>query len=309
MDELFEKCKKLVLNNINGNLDKDTITALSTAILALYLTDGKIILEKMPTILRNLDIRIKPKSVVELAHEIGLYNNDNIYKNALGATNTQMNVSIKENIPTISFQYHLLVSLRGRKDIEVTNTVVHELTHLLRKISPKIEPSKITIYNGVSADYIDIKERKITRACLWFEDALVEYHAKKTTCNLMSLVKDEQLTSELKAFNKENQQYQDDPESPYKFFNFILDTLCKDQILQEKLDATFQNPSLETYNSLATYINETNKEKDFFSKYANLFNQLGTSYATNDTTNRKNIEESLLSMTEQFLTSKNSKGL
>lgn len=56
MDKLFEKCKKLVLDNINSDITEEALTTLTTAILALYLTDGKIILEKMPNILKSLDI-------------------------------------------------------------------------------------------------------------------------------------------------------------------------------------------------------------------------------------------------------------
>lgn len=160
MDKLFEKCKKLVLDNINSDITEEALTTLTTAILALYLTDGKIILEKMPNILKSLDIRIKPKTVVELANEISLSpNNEEKYKNALGAINTQMNISTKG--PSISFEHHLFISLKNRKDIEVTNTIVHELTHLLRKLKPIIEPSKIVLYNGVSADYIDIKKENL----------------------------------------------------------------------------------------------------------------------------------------------------
>ena len=76
MDKLFEKCKKLVLDNINSDITEEALTTLTTAILALYLTDGKIILEKMPNILKSLDIRIKPKTVVELANEISLSSNN-----------------------------------------------------------------------------------------------------------------------------------------------------------------------------------------------------------------------------------------
>ena len=308
MDKLFEKCKKLVLDNINSDITEEALTTLTTAILALYLTDGKIILEKMPNILKSLDIRIKPKTVVELANEISLSsNNEEKYKNALGAINTQMNISTKG--PSISFEYHLFISLKNRKDIEVTNTIVHALTHLLRKLKPIIEPSKIVLYNGVSADYIDIKERKLIRKNLWFEDALVEYHAKRTTCNLIALLKEEHQTSSLRLYNKENYQYQDDKESPYKFFNTIIDTLCTDQSFQEKLNSTFQNPSLETYQALITCLNEPTNDNTFFSKYTELFNALGTSYTTNDSTNRKEIEQEITTMTQKFITRKSTKGL
>lgn len=221
MDKLFEKCKKLVLDNINSDITEEALTTLTTAILALYLTDGKIILEKMPNILKSLDIRIKPKTVVELANEISLSsNNEEKYKNAL-----------------------------------------------------------------------------------------VEYHAKRTTCNLIALLKKEHQTSSLRLYNKENYQYQDDKESPYKFFNTIIDTLCTDQSFQEKLNSTFQNPSLETYQALITCLNEPTNDNTFFSKYTELFNVLGTSYTTNDSTNRKEIEQEITTMTQKFITRKSTKGL
>ena len=76
-------------------------------------------------------------------------------------------------------------------------------------------------------------------------------------------------------------------------FNTIIDTLCTDQSFQEKLNSTFQNPSLETYQALITCLNEPTNDNTFFSKYTELFNVLGTSYTTNDSTNRKEIEQEI----------------
>ena len=51
---------------------------LSISILALYLNDGEIILERMPKIIKNLDIiKIDYKTVCEMIREINsIYNDD-----------------------------------------------------------------------------------------------------------------------------------------------------------------------------------------------------------------------------------------
>lgn len=92
MDEIFFKCRELLLNNIQSKLSNEAIDLLSISILALYLNDGEIILERMPKIIKNLDIiKIDYKTVFEMIREINRNAVYDEYKDTAGANVTLFN--------------------------------------------------------------------------------------------------------------------------------------------------------------------------------------------------------------------------
>lgn len=71
MDEMFLKCRQLLRDNIKGKLSDEAVDLLSISVSALYVNDGEMILERMPKIIRNLDlISIDERTIFEMVKDI-----------------------------------------------------------------------------------------------------------------------------------------------------------------------------------------------------------------------------------------------
>ena len=241
---------------------------LSISILALYLNDGEIILERMPKIIKNLDIiKIDYKTVCEMIREINKNAVYDEYKDTAGA-----NVTLFNNNGIIET---LIISLSQRDSkLEIIDTMVHELTHLLRKGEVLGGVDRLSFYEGISVRHRDMLHNNVTRVHVWFEDAIVEHHAKETITTLVEFLKGEKEDSICKSLlDGEQLEYSDVEPCAYNFFNRTLDILCEDDIFKEELEKTFRTPD-HLGKGMMQRFNAVLERDDAFSDYSCLFDQM-----------------------------------
>ena len=53
MKELYNKIQELILENYQGTLDNETLDIITIAVMALYVKNPEMVLERMPNILKD----------------------------------------------------------------------------------------------------------------------------------------------------------------------------------------------------------------------------------------------------------------
>lgn len=268
MDKMFLKCRELLLGNTKSKLSDEAIDLLSISILALYLNDGEIILERMPEIIKNLDIiKVDYKTVFEMIREINRNAVYDEYKDTAGA-----NVTLFNNNGIIET---LIISLSQRNSkLEIIDTMVHELTHLLRKGEILGGDGCLSFYEGISVRHRDMLYNNVIRVHVGLEDAIVEHHAKETITTLVEFLKGEKEDSICKSLlDGEQLEYSDVEPCAYNFFNRTLDILCEDDIFKEELEKTFRTPD-HLGKGMMRRFNAVLGSDDAFADYSCLFDQM-----------------------------------
>lgn len=294
MDEMFLKCRQLLRDNIKGKLSDEAVDLLSISVLALYLNDGEMILERMPKIIRNLDlINIDERTIFEMVKDIDKKANCEEYKNTVGANITFFNSNgIVET---------LLVSLSQRDSkLAIIDTMVHELTHLLRKGTTLSGTDWIAFYEGISVRHWDMLYNSVSRVNVWFEDAIVEHHAKEAISTLVELLKSEDEDSICNSvLDGDDQEYRDVEPGFYPFFNKTLDILCEDDEFKAGLAETFRTPG-RLGDKMIRRFNMVFCDDNAFTRYSYYFDQLGETFATGDDSQREKASDEIALMTKKF---------
>lgn len=294
MNEMFLKCRQLLQDNIKGKLSDEAIDLLSIAVLALYVNDGEMILERMPKIIRNLDlISIDERTIFEMVKDIDKKANCEEYKNTVGANITFFNSNgIVET---------LLVSLSQRDSkLAIIDTMVHELTHLLRKGTTLSGTDWIAFYEGISVRHWDMLYNSVSRVNVWFEDAIVEHHAKEAISTLVELLKSEDEDSICNSvLDSDDQEYRDVEPGFYPFFNKTLDILCEDDEFKAGLAETFRTPG-RLGDKMIRRFNMVFCDDNAFTRYSYYFDQLGETFATDDDCKREKTSDEIALMTKEF---------
>lgn len=294
MDEMFLKCRQLLRDNIKGKLSDEAVDLLSISVLALYLNDGEMILERMPKIIRNLDlISIDERTIFEMVKDIDKKANCEEYKNTVGANITFFNSNgIVET---------LLVSLSQRDSkLAIIDTMVHELTHLLRKGTTLSGTDWIAFYEGISVRHWDMLYNSVSRVNVWFEDAIVEHHAKEAISTLVELLKSEDEDSICNSvLDGDDQEYRDVEPGFYPFFNKTLDILCEDDEFKAGLAETFRTPG-RLGDKMIRHFNMVFCDDNAFTRYSYYFDLLGGTFATGDDSQREKASDEIALMTKEF---------
>ena len=296
MDELFLKCYRLVLENIRDRVPFEAISLLSISVLALYLVDKEIVLEKMPSIIQNTWIKIERRSIIEQVREVGI-KDEACFSRINGAVST---VLCHDEFGNPAAGKILFVRLDySKKRLEIINTIVHELTHLLREQKPVLDGEIFTLQGGVSMSRYNTRTEVSENEFHWFEDAIVEHHAKKAIDALMSFLEnDTDKTNCLMVLDGGKETYKDIENISYSFFNITMDVLNEDDNFKKIIDDSFREQYVG--GRLSKYFNEVMAGEVTFSEYASLFDQLGEAMEANNPTPMEGLFKKIGDITRDF---------
>ena len=151
MKELFESCKKLILDNYKGHINDLSLEAMTIAVMALCLRNEKRTLDKLPKILQNIEIFAEDKSVLEIAkNNISTFSDEMVDGN-IGACVIR-GFGTDDDTGEIYEEKCLVVSTVNLNDnpSDVIMKITHELTHLLRDQKFESDGKSIKTKNGIS---------------------------------------------------------------------------------------------------------------------------------------------------------------
>ena len=151
MKELFESCKKLILDNYKGHINDSSLEAMTIAVMALCLKNEKRTVDKLPKILQNIEIFAEDKSVLEIAkNNISTFSDEMVDGN-IGACVIR-GFGTDDDTGEIYEEKCLVVSTVNLNDnpSDVIMKITHELTHLLRDQKFGADGKSIKTKNGIS---------------------------------------------------------------------------------------------------------------------------------------------------------------
>lgn len=259
MKELFENCKKLILDNYKGHINDSSLEAMTIAVMALCLKNEKRTLDKLPKILQNIEIFAEDKSVLEIAkNNISTFSDEMVDGN-IGACVIR-GFGTDDDTGEIYEEKCLVVSTVNLNDnpSDVIMKITHELTHLLRDQKFEADGKSIKTKNGISIVRVrDLSTGEKKTKHFYFEEGIVQRYTNQALDILREFVYKEELddNSLLKRFRND---YPSKVRSAYDLQVQIVDTLCKDKQFDDAVDASFEETC--TPASLITYYN--NKMND-----------------------------------------------
>ena len=263
MKELFENCKKLILDNYKGHINDSSLEAMTIAVMALCLKNEKRTLDKLPKILQNIEIFAEDKSVLEIAkNNISTFSDEMVDGN-IGACVIR-GFGTDDDTGEIYEEKCLVVSTVNLNDnpSDVIMKITHELTHLLRDQKFEADGKSIKTKNGISIVRVrDLSTGEKKTKHFYFEEGIVQRYTNQALDILREFVYKEELddNSLLKRFRND---YPSKVRSAYDLQVQIVDTLCKDKQFDDAVvyDAYF---NFDVHNITGAGLDQSGCQKHF----------------------------------------------
>lgn len=259
MQELFNSCQRLILDNYKGSIDDVSLEVMTIAVMALMLRDEKRTLEHLPHLLQKIEVFAEKDSVVNIAkRHIDTFNDETVVDN-IGACVIR-GFGKDDETGEVYEDKCLVVSTINFDDnpSDIIMKVTHELTHLLRDKKFIADGNSISMKNGISVVRVkDISTGEKTTKHFYFEEGIVQRYTNQALDLLHEFISNEDLIegSLLDVFRND---YKEKVRSAYDLQVQIVDTLCRDEKFDEAVDASFDEDIQPS--RLAVYYN--NKMND-----------------------------------------------
>lgn len=284
--EIYEKCKQLITKNVKHAINEDTLEILITSILTLMLKNPQRTLEKMPSILQELNILADERSVLDIAHEeLNNYQEDDFLK--YGDACVTRSLSINEETDEIQEQRSLLISLKSKNAVTLVQKTTHELTHLLRFKGIERKEDCINIKDGISINRFNLNTKSLKRKHYNLEEGIVEKYTEETVTDLYHFLIDNHALIETHPFLK--RYVTEFPVAAeltrYPLQTNLLSILCDNKNFEQALNASFDEDI--TPSSVATYYNSIMDSPSAFSRLSKkvdvIINQMQQNKMTSET--------------------------
>ena len=268
--KLINECKNIVKNNINEQLDENTLECISLAVLAIKLTLPEEITKNIPDILKKLKIYAQNKSVLEIAHnELNNYMEDEELSHSDAAVTRSIGKDDETGV--IFEQWNLLISLNiNKKTHKLIGRIIHELIHLLRFKGIIENGNDIKILDGISTAFVKIEPVSVKRKHYNFEEGIVQTYTNLAMKTLGEYNTDSnELNSTLEKYKKEIKKYD------YK--DYILETeiislLNQNSYFNSLLLNTFTETNLPS--NLINYYNQVMNDTSAFTRLSKKIDDL-----------------------------------
>ena len=271
MKELYTKIQELILENYQGTLDSETLDIVTIAVMALYVKNPEMVLERMPSILNRLDILAgKEKVSTYIMNKYPNYPWSSISDSESAMVVRALNTETKP----ASEDWTMAIST-NKENIDLVDIIaktIHELTHLLRFGGIQESKREIIVKDGICTARVDKKKCKTTKDHYSFEEGLVEKHTKETIDNFYEYLKSEKDLSFSPILEKFKRKFNGDFENGYIFEVSLIETLCMNPKIKELFEETFEINN--DAPSVITYIDEVSKQRGMFSLLSNGLDRL-----------------------------------
>jgi len=265
MNNLFLRSKEIVQANVSKEVDAQLVELISLAMSALMLLKPIKTIEKMPSILKDLDIIADNRSVLDIAHEeLEDYMEDEMLKNSSSAVIRE--IVVDDDIGEILEKRHLVVSLKKFDYTEIFCKLIHEFVHMLRFFDVSFDDNKIVSHSGfVTAEY-DCDTGTMRRDNYYFEEGVVQFFTNEAIDLFIDYVK----CNEKEAgdcLSKLDMKKINACKKGYILQTSLVSEAANDDQFRILLDDSFN--SFENCTSLIKYFNqklESETAFDYFSK-------------------------------------------
>lgn len=277
MDELISKSKEIIQENLRGNFEPTLVELLSDAFLAILLIKPTLALDKLPGLIRKLDIIADRRKVIDMAHEeLDDYMEDEYLKMSNACVVRQVVVNDSDELVETR---HLLVSLSNVSSYtEIICVLIHELIHLLRFSWSNYDTrtERLKTKEGISVNIFDVKNQQLKRKNQFLEEGIVQFYTNMAVEELTAYISDIDVTKikTLEVFKKEiyTRKFE-----TYLIQTTLLEKLSFDMRFRELLDETFSDTN--GHSRLEKYFNEVMGSNSAFADFSKSIDRIYISLA------------------------------
>lgn len=266
MKELYTKIQELVLENYQGTLDNETLDIVTIAVMALYIKNPEMVLERIPNILKRLDILAGKEKVSTYI----MNKHPNYPWNSISDSESAMVVrALNTETKPATEDWTMAISTNEDKIdlVDIIAKTIHELTHLLRFGGIEETKKEIIVKDGICTARVDKKRGTVTKNHNSFEEGLVEKYTKETIENFYEYLKSEKDLSFSPILEKFKRKFNGNFDNGYIFEVSLIETLCMNPQMKELFEETFEI-SNETPRVI-TYYDQLSKQRGAFSLLSN----------------------------------------
>ena len=279
MKELYQKIQELVLENYQGTLDSKTLDIVTIAVMALYIKNPEMVKERIPNILKKLDILAGNEKVS--TYIMNKYSN---YPwNSISDSESAMVVrALDTESKPVDEDWTMAISTNEEKIelVDIIAKTIHELTHLLRFGGIKETKREIIVKDGICTTRVDKKKHKTVKDHYSFEEGLVEKHTKETMNNFYEYLESEKDLSFSPMLERFKNKFNGDYKNVYILEVSLIELLYSNEKLKELFDETFELS--DDTPRVITYIDEITKQRGMFSLLSNGLDRLSDSTSKGD---------------------------
>ena len=278
MEKLFLKCKNIVNENINKDLNNDIIDLLSISIMGLMLFNQKITEKKLIPKLKDLNVYFCNDSILEMAHKnLKVFTQDKELINAVACMNYSFTLQNNNGFNIHNTECSLLISLEdinNKNTISIISKIIHELIHYMRFRNSTINNNMLIVKSGFCINYRDLETHNLERQNENIEEGIIEKYVEDIIKLLSEYINDKNYS--IPILNTLKEDLVNYESNYYRINKIIIKKLCNDTQFNELLLDSFCNE--ENLLKLKLYFNnimESNEAFEILSKKLdNLMNSL-----------------------------------
>lgn len=300
MQELFNRCQTLITDNYKGSIDDVSLEVMTIAVMALVLRNEKRALMCLPELLRKIEVYAEKDSVLNIAKRHISTFDDETVDDKIGACVIR-GFGKDDETHEVYEDKCLVVSTINLDDnpSDIIMKVTHELTHLLRDKSFSTDGTAIKMTNGISVVRIkDIATGEKKTKHFYFEEGIVQRYTNQALDMLHEFIASEKLPkgSLLARFKND---YPKKVRSAYALQVQIVDTLCRDRLFEEAVDASFDEDVSPA--RLAVYYNNRMGDGTAFTSLSRDMDICFAELVDGDKSKTEDAYKSALTKVAQFL--------
>ena len=259
MDELYEKSKKLVRENIK--CDESLQEVLTVSVLAILLLKEEYAIKKLPQVLKSLRVNYDQKTIQEQERKRFIKKTNHNY----AVIDSEICFK-KEEIQEVK---QLLATKNASNQTGMIRELIQELLKEMRSFPLKQNEDFIEKRIGLAVERIDISDEEARKTNEVIEESLQEYESKKALELLYEYLDKNEIDSIVieKILQERNGEclYVD------SIYVYLIEQIMDDKILQ----TTLLNPQTErNIKNGIYYYNTMMEDEGAFSKLNRLFSKL-----------------------------------
>lgn len=261
MKELYTEIQKLIINNYKGTLNDEILDLITVAVMALYIKNPKMTLEKLPKVLNKIDILAGDNKVSNyILEKYPNYPWDPTMDSESAMAVRALNYEVKP----IDEDWTMAISTTkiNTDPATVIAKTIHELTHLLRFGGIEETKKEITVKDGVCTTRIDKRYGNSTKNNYYFEEGIVEKYTKDTIENFYTYLSSKEDLSFSKTLASLKRKFNGKFKNSYLIEVSLLELLYTNEKMKELIENTFEQ---EASRKLVNYYDSLSGTRGAFS--------------------------------------------
>lgn len=277
MQQNYEACRQIILNNTKEDLSREAIELLTAAAFAISLESKPLVDAYLPIILKNTTILTGNETIQDI-FKTNFPLEECVFDETASASFFRV-FELDEGSEKVEYKSYFLLSTKGTDPVEAVVRTCVEVLHMLRIGTPEVHNGKIRSVNGLTVDSINPETKEIKRKNVALEVAAVQLYADELMHSLDSALntKDCFGSQVLKRFKRKIDSYAYDVNVKEKR---IIRLLCAYPAFAEALDRSFtaeENPS-----EFSVKFNEVLNSSTSFSRFSKIVDRIHSNEATQE---------------------------